>query len=486
VRGLAKVLGLILALATITLAGVQVAGEPPVASQAAPASVSGLGPGAAPAYKPPHSPSFPVAGAVSNGSGVVVNNGLAEPGGHVLGDVDCYGGITAIDALHILRYNVDLRPYSPCIGVGDVNCDGSTDAVDALGALRVVAQLSALPAPPFCSELSRAIAAETASQASSGWDIACPGWYHELSDVVGSFDNTNYHRVAVYCHETAPYDVVDKVVISELQGQQLVPLLTFDEPVGNSTMGVHFDLEFPEDGRLPVLRDIQGDAVNELVVAQYASGNCWECYRLRAFAGKDHRVYEVPVRLPATGLLGSDYNGDGTSAVPRRLADIDGDGLMEVLALDASWELNGFCHACSPGAWFILAWNGAEYVDASREARFQPWFDQQIAAVEERLTGAQSDEPRLSAAIEITLLYGRSGRAAQGWKRFDAIVPGLETDCWRNAAPAYEQHLELSVPRSGEAPTTSIHGPGDLPFCPYLVRSKARLLLLRSQESTFQ
>lgn len=60
----------------------------------------------------------------------------------VNGNVDCLGGITAVDALMMLRYVAGLVPYGACAAPsGDVDCDGDRDSVDALKILRHVASL---------------------------------------------------------------------------------------------------------------------------------------------------------------------------------------------------------------------------------------------------------------------------------------------------------------------------------------------------------
>jgi CSLREA domain-containing protein len=61
-------------------------------------------------------------------------------GGH-LGDVDCDGGVDAVDALGVLRHVANLSD-PPCLNLADVNCDTAVNAVDALGILRFVAGLS--------------------------------------------------------------------------------------------------------------------------------------------------------------------------------------------------------------------------------------------------------------------------------------------------------------------------------------------------------
>lgn len=77
---------------------------------------------------------------LASGALAVVPAGLSLPG-----DVDCSGGVDALDALHVLRHAAGFPGDTPCIIAGDVNCDGYIDALDALAILRYVA---GLPVPP--------------------------------------------------------------------------------------------------------------------------------------------------------------------------------------------------------------------------------------------------------------------------------------------------------------------------------------------------
>jgi len=65
-----------------------------------------------------------------------------DPCGSFSGDVDCDGGIDAVDALKVLRGSAGLSNAGGCLaGSGDANCSGAVNAVDALILLRHVAGL---------------------------------------------------------------------------------------------------------------------------------------------------------------------------------------------------------------------------------------------------------------------------------------------------------------------------------------------------------
>ncbi len=65
-----------------------------------------------------------------------------------LGDTDCDGEITSIDALFVLQFHAGLTPALPCPGAADVNEDGRVDSIDAA----LILQFDACPLiePKFC------------------------------------------------------------------------------------------------------------------------------------------------------------------------------------------------------------------------------------------------------------------------------------------------------------------------------------------------
>lgn len=75
-------------------------------------------------------------------------------------DVDCNGAVTAVDALKVLRYTINLSvsQVEPCTDIGaptasgfkngDVDCDNDVDPVDTLRLLRYIAGLSVYQIEP--------------------------------------------------------------------------------------------------------------------------------------------------------------------------------------------------------------------------------------------------------------------------------------------------------------------------------------------------
>jgi len=287
-------------------------------------------------------------------------------------------------------------------------------------------------------DFSDLIDAEKSARLESGWSLNCPD-ADPVGELIGSLDNEHDHWIANYCKVPAPPLPQDLLVLYEQQGAKLVPLLT---------------IESPEIGRLSLsdrLVDMEGNGTKDLVLTNWKGCNGVSCFRLQMYKVADHEVSEIPITLPVTGL------GSGTSVVPVEFEDVDLDGIQEVIATDFQWELHGFCHACSPYASYVLAWDGSRYTNASREPRFRDYFEGEIGKHD--LAGTSTDdELRMGNAIAVVLLYGHSGRASDGWTLLAEATQRLSSRCWIDALPLIEADLELSVPKDGREPTVGSRG----------------------------
>ncbi len=58
----------------------------------------------------------------------------------VLGDANCDGSVSAVDASIAMRFSAGQLDYSDCISLADADCDVDIDAKDALGILRFIAR----------------------------------------------------------------------------------------------------------------------------------------------------------------------------------------------------------------------------------------------------------------------------------------------------------------------------------------------------------
>jgi hypothetical protein len=181
------------------------------------------------------------------------------------------------------------------------------------------------------------------------------------------------------------------------------------------------------------LRDLNGDGQPDVVYTTMDGGNGWiRRPTLMASIRPEGDVADVTFELPIS--LSS----------PKGPVDLDGDGVYEWTALDASWELKGFCHACSPGSSFVLEWDGDAYVDATprfadevigrRDDPVQPpadapcndketYLSQGVSRALDYANAGQGDE--LRRMIEVLRLYEPIGELRA--KR-DAIVAALEQD----------------------------------------------------------
>lgn len=100
--------------------------------------------------------------------------------------------------------------------------------------------------------------------------------------------------------------------------------------------------------------DINGDGQLDIVYSTTNGGNAWTGKAsLAATLKPGGGAVDVPFLLPTS------------QSSPKEPLDADGNGILEWLAIDASWELRYFTHAESPASYFVLAWDGQAYVDAS-------------------------------------------------------------------------------------------------------------------------
>jgi len=399
------------------------------------------------------------------GFGVLLSH--VQSAAKLLGDANCDQRVDSVDAAFVLQFEAGLlwpnranpEPALPCPFNADVRGDGHITSINAalilqysaglLSHLDRIVTLTPLP-PPLQPDTAQLARVEEARRSDDGWFMYCP--YDPRRELFAQLDGVHDHWVAIYCANNRRFEESSQLVLYERQNDMLVPLLTLTDAF-LSLCGDAFC--YPADPHPSVL-DVNGDGVLDLSVAQSTGGNCWECSQLRLFNVSNHQAINVPMELPATGLLGGDYDHNGTSAVPWSMQDLDGNGQMELIVTDAAWELHGFCHACSPAGRFVLAWDGEQYGDASGD--YQAFFDERVSVLEDRLSDAANDADRASLAISIALAYGRSGRIDTAWSRFSEITSTMSNDCWIDLLPAIEDDLRLSVPPDGSRPTTSVHG----------------------------
>lgn len=187
--------------------------------------------------------------------------------------------------------------------------------------------------------------------------------------------------------------------------------------------------------------DLNGDGMPDVVYRSSNGGNgATQGGTYAATLHPDGSVADLRFNLPI-----------GQSA-PRGPIDINHDGVYEWTAVDASWELTAFCHACSPYSEFILAWDGTTYSDAS--TRFGDEILAQHADPLSPAPGAscRDQDSYLSALVGRYLDYWNAGRKDEAARmreqvrtydidvhlvsKRDVVLRALADDPHRSLSPA--------------------------------------------------
>ena len=186
--------------------------------------------------------------------------------------------------------------------------------------------------------------------------------------------------------------------------------------------------EFPW-AQLVKIDDIDRDGNLELVFQVSTGGNCWTCNYVQIWSVRREGV--VSVLSPETF---------------QTVEDLDGDGIVEALALDTRWEdYSGLCHACSPKFERVFRPVQGRWVEASQSytQHYQKSLDALLERLgrEEKESGSSWDDYRMGTLISILLHRIQLGQATEGWREFDARVEN-----WRgsmlSSAPEQRAHLD--------------------------------------------
>jgi hypothetical protein len=157
--------------------------------------------------------------------------------------------------------------------------------------------------------------------------------------------------------------------------------------------------------------DINGDGVKEILVQSSSGGNCWACNPVEIYQVKNHQV-----RLIAAAPI-------------QKIADLNQDGVAELIVADARWEFYGdLSHAASPSAKLVYAWKNGRYVNASRD--YADFYKAEIDRIRALLDEAKasingeegSDDSYIGLAITLAISYRHAGEIERGLKEFDALL----------------------------------------------------------------
>jgi hypothetical protein len=157
--------------------------------------------------------------------------------------------------------------------------------------------------------------------------------------------------------------------------------------------------------------DINGDGLKEILVQSSSGGNCWSCNPVEIYQLNNRQVKLI------------------AAAPMQKIADLNGDGIAELIIVDARWEFYGeLSHAASPAVRLIYGWRGGRYVNASRD--FADYYKSEIerlrAAVAEAkaaITDAEgSDDAYIGLAIALAISYRHAGEVERGLKEFEGLM----------------------------------------------------------------
>lgn len=216
-----------------------------------------------------------------------------------------------------------------------------------------------------------------------------------------SLDGSSEHGVTIlYKRETFPEGFIPDESILEVYRVQKDGVQKLGEYETEGNMVVFDELNGT---------DINGDGKAELIIREGNGGNCRGCSRMKIFHVSDEILKQVPIQIT-----------EKDDFVPKRLEDVNNDGVFEVLALHTPWECAfGIGCAGSPVTWGIYKWNGNEYIEASQE--FPEFYEDMIQR-------SLQFSPHLGNIISILLHRIQMGEAAEGWKQFQQRMASLLID----------------------------------------------------------
>jgi hypothetical protein len=199
-----------------------------------------------------------------------------------------------------------------------------------------------------------------------------------------------------------------------------------------------FFFSFAAAGELARLNatDINGDGSKEIILLSSSGGNCWSCNPLEIYRVRNHRA-----ELVAAGPI-------------QKIADLDGDGVMELSLTDARWENYGdLSHAAAPTAAMVYSWRNGQYVYAARDfaAFYRGEAERLRAAINEaraEITPDEfSDEMYVGQAIALAVTYAHAGEIERGIRELEALMKSNA----RSPAQSKRRAAILEDFRSGES-----------------------------------
>lgn len=171
--------------------------------------------------------------------------------------------------------------------------------------------------------------------------------------------------------------------------------------------------------------------------------DCGACRHLRLWEIVDAKFKAIQTDLPPIDWRDPFPRG----IVPKRMEDMDRDGIYELLSEDTRWEYYGelFAREDSPRVWVISSWKDGQYRETS--ASFASFYDQEIKRLRgelpepEKTKFAQSyqgsfshEETYLRVAFNIFLNYVQKGKKEEGWQELQRMVKLEKFTIWKSQA----------------------------------------------------
>lgn len=191
------------------------------------------------------------------------------------------------------------------------------------------------------------------------------------------------------------------------------------------------------------LMPLTGNGRPIVVLEWWNRKECGACRHLRLLEIAEERFKAIETDLPSIDWRDPFPKG----IAPKRLEDLDGDGVYELLSEDTRWEYYGelFAREDSPRVWVISSWKDGRYREAS--ASFPSFYDREIKRLRgelpepEKTQFAQSyqgsfsyEETYLRVAFTLFLNYLQKGKKEEGWQELQKLVKPEKFTIWKSQA----------------------------------------------------
>ena len=220
----------------------------------------------------------------------------------------------------------------------------------------------------------------------------------------GSLDGSSQHLAAIFQRETpkeASESFEFRILESDAGGSKTIFRRT------------EFYFSFPSGAEIAKLNltDINGDGTKEVIIHSSSGGNCWSCNPTEIYSVRNHTAQLI------------------AAAPIQKIADLNGDGVAELLVTDARWEVyDDLSHAAAPSATMVYAWKGGRYVYAPQD--FQAYYATEIERLRLSLAEAKaeitaddfSDESYVGRAIALAITLAHKGDVDRGMKELEALM----------------------------------------------------------------